>query len=216
VVIADGRPTLAAVVCDLGGVVVDAPFDAFTSLERASGAALGAVRQINSRNRDDNAWAKIERGEITLDEFVELFAAEAADAGHRLPAREVIEVVHGMTAGADAADAAMVGALRVCKERGLRLALVTNNVRPLRHGSEAAWLFDLFDTVVESCVVGARKPEPAIYRIVLSELQVAPSATVMLDDLGINLKTARDLGMNTIKVTDPAAAARELIGLLGQ
>ena len=202
---------IAAVLCDLGGVLVDAPFDAFTALEGESGAARGAVRDINRRNPDRNAWARIERGEITTDEFVELFTDEARAAGHRLPARQIIDVVHSITAPADVADAAMVAALRSCQDAGLRLALVTNNVRPLGASPEAGWLFELFDVVIESCVAGTRKPELEIYRRALNGLGVAAEQAVMLDDLGINLKPARALGMTTIKVVDPQDAARELI-----
>jgi putative hydrolase of the HAD superfamily len=207
---------LAAVACDLGGVIVDAPFDAFAELERQSGAAVGAVREVNTRNPDGNAWARIERGEITVAEFVELFSAEALDAGYRLPAREVIELAHSMTPTAEAATPAIVDALRTCRERDLGLALITNNVRPLGENPDARWLFDLFDTVIESCVTGCRKPEPEIYHLALAGLGVGPEQTVMLDDLGINLKTARSLGMRTIKVTDPLVAARQLAELVSR
>jgi putative hydrolase of the HAD superfamily len=206
----DAAAPLAAVVCDLGGVIVNAPFDAFTALERSSGATVGAVREINMRNPDDNAWARIERGEITVDEFVAQFGAEAHDAGHRLPARKVIELVYSLSPAIEAADAVMVEALRTCRENGLGMALITNNVRPLRDDPKAEWLFDLFDTVIESCLVGRRKPEAEIYHLALDELAVEARQTVMLDDLGINLKTARSLGMSTVKVTDPPSAARRL------
>ena len=206
---------IAGVLCDLGGVLVDAPFDAFTALEQESGATRGAVREINSRHPNQNAWARIERGEITADEFVDLFTIEAHEAGYRLPAREIIDVVHSITAAAHVADAAMVAALRACRARGLRLALVTNNVKPLGASPHARWLFELFDAVVESCLVGARKPEAEIYHRALSLLGVAADEAIMLDDLGINLKTARALGMRTIKVIDPPRAARELVELAG-
>lgn len=206
---------IAGVLCDLGGVLIDAPFDAFTALEEESGATRGAVREINSRNPDQNAWARIERGEITTAEFVDLFTIEAHEAGYRLPARAIIDVVHSITAAVHGADAAMVAALRDCRERGLRLALVTNNVKPLGTTPDAAWLFELFDVVVESCLVGTRKPEAEIYHRALGLLGIPAEQAVMLDDLGINLKTARALGMRTIKVIDPPRAARELVELAG-
>jgi len=203
-----------AVLCDLGGVVLDAPFGAFDAIEQAAGAARGAVREINARHPDDNAWARIERGEISVDEFVELFTAEAAEAGHRLPARDVIDVVHSLAPHAAIANEAIVDALRRCKQAGWVLVLVTNNVQPLAQRAESAWLFELFDDVVESCVVGLRKPEPKFYELALERAGVDAAEVVMLDDLGINLKPARQLGMHTIKVTDPAVAARELVSLV--
>jgi putative hydrolase of the HAD superfamily len=72
-----------------------------------------------------------------------------------------------------------------------------------------------FDVIVESAVVGLRKPDPRIYELVLSELAVDATATVFLDDLGINLKPARAMGMTTIKVIDPAQALAELATTLG-
>jgi len=203
-----------AVLCDLGGVVLDAPFGAFDAIEQAAGAARGAVREINARHPDDNAWARIERGEIGVDEFVELFTAEAAEAGHSLPARDVIDVVHSLAPHAAIANEAIVDALRRCKQAGWVLVLVTNNVQPLAQRAESAWLFELFDDVVESCVVGLRKPEPKFYELALERAGVDAAEVVMLDDLGINLKPARQLGMHTIKVTDPAVAAGELVSLL--
>lgn len=200
-----------AVLCDLGGVVVDAPFSAFDAIERAAGAARGAVREINARHPDDNAWARIERGEISVDEFVELFTAEAEEVGHRLPARDVIDVVHSLAPHPTTANEAMVGALQRCKRAEITLVLVTNNVQPLALRPESAWLFDLFDVVVESCVVGVRKPERAFYELALDRAGVRAGEAVMLDDLGINLKPARELGLHTIKVSDPAVAAQQLL-----
>ena len=205
-----------AVLFDFGGVIVDSPFDAFSALERRAGASAGAVREINTRNPDANAWARIERGEIGVDEFARLFEIEAGEAGHTLPGRDVIDTVYSTAPGRDAARPTMVRELERCAARGIRLGLITNNIRPLRDIPEAAWLFDIFDAVVESCVVGMRKPEPGIYRRTLTELGVEAAHVVMLDDLGINLKPARSLGMTTIKVTDPDLAVADLDALLGE
>ena len=72
-----------------------------------------------------------------------------------------------------------------------------------------------FDVVVESAVEGLRKPDPRIYELVCARLEVAPAEAVFLDDLGVNLKPARALGMTTIKVTDPDSALSELTAVLG-
>jgi putative hydrolase of the HAD superfamily len=74
---------------------------------------------------------------------------------------------------------------------------------------------DLFDAVVESSKVGIRKPDPAINELACSLLDVAPGECVFLDDLGVNLKPARAMGMTTIKVADHAAALDALSGVLG-
>lgn len=207
-----------AVVFDFGGVVVDGPFDAFTALERRAGAPHGAVRAVNSRNPHANAWARIERGEIGLDTFVELFEQEARELGMTLPAREVLDVVVRSSAAAHHARPAMLDLLRDIRASGRSLALITNNIRPLSEAIDTGWVFDTFDVVVESCRCGMRKPEPEIYRRTLAALDVAPERAVMLDDLGINLKPARALGMTTVKVGDAGAAAaqvRDLLALAG-
>ena len=205
---------IEAVCFDLGGVIVSGPFDAFTALELRSKAAVGAVRAVNSRDPDANAWARIERGEIDRAAFARLFQLEAAALGHRLPGDEVIDIVWGLSPSRSAANPAMLDALDHCRSSGVRLALITNNVQPMSAHADASWLYELFDVVLESCVIGMRKPEPQIYESALQALAVDASRAVMLDDLGVNLKPARAMGMRTIRVTDPNDAAAELIALI--
>ena len=73
----------------------------------------------------------------------------------------------------------------------------------------------MFDVVIESSKVGVRKPDPRFYEIALDAVDVAPDDAVFLDDLGVNLKPARALGMTTIKVDDPAVALAELEAVVG-
>ena len=211
----DPSRRIDAVVLDFGGVIVDSPFNAFADLERRARVAPGTIRAINARNPDDNAWARIERGEIGADGFVALFEQEAAAAGVRLPARDVLAVVTGASAACHAARPVMLELLAELRAHRLRLALITNNIRPLGDSPDVTWVFDAFDVVVESALVGTRKPEPAIYQRTLDALGVAAQHAVMLDDLGINLKPARALGMATIKVFDAEQGAADLRQLLG-
>jgi len=98
----------------------------------------------------------------------------------------------------------------------LRTAALTNNWPRAGADAPAPDGHGLgFEVVVESAVVGLRKPDPRIYELVLTQLAVEATATVFLDDLGINLKPARALGMTTIKVTDPDDAIAELSAVLG-
>ena len=113
----------------------------------------------------------------------------------------------------------MVQALKTIKAT-MTIACITNNVKnedmpTATKGSRFAEVMDLFDTVIESSKVGVRKPEPAIYHMACEAIGIAPNEAVFLDDLGINLKPARALGMTTIKVVDPDEALRELSGHLG-
>jgi putative hydrolase of the HAD superfamily len=203
-----------AVCFDFGGVIVNGPFDAFTALELRNDVAVGAVRAINSLNPDTNAWARIERGEIDRAEFARLFELEASEIGHQLPGAEVIDIVWGGSPARAAANPLMIEAIEQCRAADIRLALITNNVQPMSGATDAEWLYELFDVVLESCVIGMRKPETEIYRSALQKLGVDANRALMLDDLGLNLKPARALGMRTIKVTDPNEAAAELIALI--
>jgi epoxide hydrolase-like predicted phosphatase len=107
----------------------------------------------------------------------------------------------------------MLEAIRRIRERGLIAAAITNNW--IAEEGSAGSLRHLFDLVVESAVEGMRKPDPRIFNAACERLGIVPSEAVFLDDIGSNLKTARSLGMTTIKVVEPDAALAELETLLG-
>ena len=195
---------------DFGGVILSSPFEAFTAYERQRGLPEGFLRRLNATNPDTNAWARLERSEVDLEGFAELYEAEAAEAGHRIDAGAVLALLSGEV------RPAMVQALRRIKEEGLAQACLTNNVA----GTEAvrpdvAEVMGLFDAVLESSKLGVRKPDPAFYDLALETVGVAPTEAVFLDDLGINLKPARALGIRTIKVVDPDVALAELRDAVG-
>jgi putative hydrolase of the HAD superfamily len=208
---------IRAVFFDVGGVLVDSPFGAFSDYETRAGLPSGALRMLNQREPDRNAWACAERGEIDREEFFARFEAEARAHGHAVDARALFA---GMTF---AVRPAMVALLQRLRGRYI-LACVTNNMK-VGHGavmaatpegaSEIQAMFALVDHVVESCRVGVRKPEAAFYRIACERAGVQPHEVVFLDDLGINLKPARALGMHTIKVDEPGPAIAALEALLG-
>jgi len=207
--------TVRAVVFDLGGVLTESPLDAFAAYEAEGGLPDGLIRRLNSTDPDTNAWARFERNELTAAGFAEAFEAEAAAAGHRVDARRVLAALTGEL------RPAMVDAVRRLRTAGFPLALLSNNVSPMERVGELADLLALFDVVVESSAEGVRKPEPEIYRRTLERLAeaigrpVAAADCAYLDDLGINLKPARAMGMHTIKVVDPDAALAELSTLVG-
>ena len=212
---------LRAVLWDFGGVILSSPLEAFNRYEEANGLPRDFIRSLNATNPDTNAWARFERSEVGLDEFCDLFEAEARAAGHTIAAREVVLLLAGEV------RPAMVAALRRCKEHGLATAMLTNNIRlaPASAGGVAgsgddrdgrhADVLALFDVVVESSKVGMRKPDPRFYLLACDQLGVRPNETVFLDDLGVNLKPARELGMHTIKVVDPDIAIKELEAIVG-
>jgi len=206
---------VTAVVFDLGGVLTTSPLAAFGDYERSAGLPEGLVARLNTTNPHTNAWARFERSELDRDGFVEVFEAEARAAGHEVDATKVLDALHGSV------RPAMVAAVRALRDAGVPRALLSNNAAPMDPATEHGALMELFDVVVESSVEGIRKPEPAIYPLTLERLsaavgrRVADDEVVYLDDLGPNLKPARDLGWRTIKVVDPADALAELARATG-
>jgi putative hydrolase of the HAD superfamily len=197
-----------AVLFDFGGVLADGPFDAFARYEKEHGLPDGFVRRLNATDHHTNAWARLERGEIGLDVFYEEFEEEARRAGGSVDARALIACLGGEL------RPAMLQAVRRCREH-FRTGLLTNNFVQVEGEGALGGVLELFDTIVESSVVGVRKPDPRFYVIACERLGVEPGRSVFLDDLGINLKPARELGMRTIKVTVPDDALTELEEVLG-
>ena len=198
-----------AVLFDIGGVLVASPFAGFASYERSVGLPSGSIRRINSTNPDDNAWARFERGGIDLEAFCHAFEGEAATLGLTVDARSVLASMRGGVVPA------MVRALERVHAT-LRTALLTNNLAPMdRTGELASALLPHVDVVIESAVVGVRKPDPAFFRLACDALEVEPADCVFLDDLGVNCKAARRLGMHTIKVVESIDALAELEDVLG-
>ena len=206
-----------AVLWDFGGVIHSSPFEAFNRYEAEIGLPKDFIRSLNARNGDTNAWAKMERSEVSLEGFVALFEEEARQQGHKVDGWRILQSLSGDI------RPQMVEALRRCS-RAFRVACITNN---MKHGEgpgmarsedkakAVAEIMTLFEHVVESSKLGLRKPDPRIYRHACDLLGVQPEDCIYLDDLGINLKPARALGMRTIKVGDPDLAIDELQAMVG-
>jgi putative hydrolase of the HAD superfamily len=206
---------IRAVLFDVGGVIFSSPFDAFARYEREHDLPVDFIRQLNATNPDTNAWSQLERSAVSFDEFCDLFEAEAKAGGHELAARDVLALLSGDI------RPEMLEAVRRCGER-LKTAMLTNNFVPdvPAHVAGApsgamATLAQLFDVVIESSKVGVRKPDPRFYEMACEMLDIEPAEAVFLDDLGINLKPAKAMGMTTIKVVDPAQAITDLEGVVG-
>ncbi len=208
---------IEAVIWDFGGVLTSSPFEAFARYEEARGLPKDFIRGLNATNPDTNAWALFERSEVTLEQFDELFAQEALAKGHEVRGRAVVELLSGDI------RPAVVAALKACKAR-VKVGCITNNVpagkgagmaRSADKAAQVAEVMALFDHVIESSKLGIRKPDPRIYELACETLKVSPAHCVYLDDLGINLKPAKALGMTTIKVGDPAVALAELEAAVG-
>ena len=203
---------LEAILWDFGGVFTTSPFENFNLLEERLGAPSDFIRTLNSVNPTTNAWAQFESNQVSLEEFDELFAKESKLAGHEIRGKEVISMLSGDL------RPKMVELLKVCKEQ-YKVACITNNVKAGRgpgmssdddKASKVSKVMELFDNVIESSVEGIRKPNPEIYKLACKRISVEPEKCLFIDDLGINLKPAKELGMKTIKVLSEAQALKDI------
>ena len=208
---------IRAVFWDFGGVITTSPFDSFNIYEKSQNLPKDLIRTINSTNPDNNAWAKLERSEIDQEEFDSLFEAESQQFGHSVPGKQVLALLKGQI------RPEMVKALREIKDKLIQGCL-TNNIQSTEdqelETDNAAIsgthqeIMGLFDFVFESSKENVRKPDPKFYQLACNRGKVNPNEVIFLDDLGINLKPAKALGMKTIKVVRAKDALKDLQDLL--
>ena len=200
---------IEAVIFDFGGVLTSSPFEAFARFETERGLPIDIIRRTNAANHLENAWARFERAEVDIDTFDTLFAEESRALGAEVRGRDVLPLLQGDL------RPEMVEALKRIKAQ-FKTGCITNNLPANAIGSMTgrslyiAEVMVLFDHVIESAKIGLRKPDPRIYKMMVETLKVDPRNCVYLDDLGVNLKPAREMGMTTIKVTSGAQAIAEL------
>ncbi|HMI98150.1 MAG TPA: HAD-IA family hydrolase [Micropepsaceae bacterium] len=205
---------IEAVIWDFGGVLTSSPFEAFARYETARGLPADIIRRTNAANHLENAWAKFERAEIDIAAFDQLFATESLALGAEVRGKDVLPLLSGDL------RPEMVEALKRIKTK-FKTGCITNNLPANAIGSASgrslyiAEVMVLFDHVIESAKIGLRKPDPRIYRMMTDALGVDPGHCVYLDDLGVNLKPAREMGMTTIKVLNAAQAIGELEAATG-
>ena len=207
---------IKAVFWDFGGVITSSPFEAFNKFEKDNNLPIDFLRSVNSTNPDSNAWALLERNEIDLDKFDSLFELESKELGHSVKGKNVIALLKGQI------RPEMINALKEIKGNFIQ-ACLTNNIQSMGdldlEGNVSASgkheeVMNMFDFVFESSKENVRKPDPEFYLRACRRGSVSPTEVVFLDDLGINLKAAKALGMQTIKVVDPLEALNELEALV--
>ncbi|MEQ8234012.1 MAG: HAD-IA family hydrolase [Gammaproteobacteria bacterium] len=206
-----------AILWDFGGVFTSSPFEAFNRYEDEHGLPRDFIRGVNAVNHEDNAWARFESSRIDEAEFDRQFRAETRAAGHEVPGQDVIALLGGEV------RPRMVAVLERCKQDYACVCL-TNNVASARgpgmarnpaQAAAMAAVMEKFDFVIESSKEGLRKPDPRIYALACERMGTAPGEVVYLDDLGVNLKPARAIGMTTIKVVSEEQAIADLGAVLG-
>ena len=205
---------VTAIIFDLGGVVLGSPLHAIADYEKELGLPANFVNRVVAETAPQGAWSRLERGEISMETFYTDFETDCAAAGPDFSAREMMLRIGEVTQPRPS----MLMAIERIRSAGLRVAALTNNWAPDEEtgrddGTRA--LASLFDVFVESSVEGLRKPDPRIYELVCRRLEISPDEAIFLDDIGSNLKSARAMGMQTIKVVSPEQALGELSNLLG-
>ena len=205
---------MKAVLFDFGGVITAPMGPMFEAVAAAAGAepAEVAALLVGSYDAQDHPLNRLERGEGTFAELCEWAREQGAARGWTLELApmvthlETIELRQGM-----------LDRVADLRRRGYRTAIVTNNFKEITALWRARVDIDaLFDTVVDSCEVGLRKPDPGIYHLTLERLGgIAPGDAVLLDDFESNLAGARAIGMHAVFVgADTDAAIAELEALL--
>jgi len=207
--------TIKTIIFDFGGVITNSPIEGFKLLEEKHGYDKGIITNINMNNPDNNAWAKSERGEIDINTFLEEFEKEALSIGQKINAKEILQQLYGSL------RENMINKIKLLStSKKYKLICLTNVLKgvdiftPKERVEAVKDVMSYFDIIYESYKLNMRKPEARIYQYILKELNIEPQETVFLDDLGMNLKSARKLGINTIKVIEPNDAIYELDQIL--
>ena len=208
---------IEAVISDFGGVLTTPLIESFAAMQERSGLDLESIGRAMARlaQRDGaNPLYELETGRLSEREFLDrLGAALREETG-----RDV--VLHGFSEEYFAnlhPNQELIDYLRSLRGRGLRLAMLTNNVREW----EPLWraklpVDELFELVVDSAFVGMRKPDPEIYALTLERLGLAAQACLFLDDLDVNIAAARDAGMHAVHFRDTEQAIADLESALAQ
>jgi putative hydrolase of the HAD superfamily len=207
-----------AVVFDLGGVLIEGGPSEVVAFGKRVGLAVGAWESIR---RDlfgnDGPWAELERGEIGFEAFIDELKTRLRDCGTEVSDDEARTFLGSPRplGDVDTIRPAMIEAVGRLKAV-MPTALLTNNVREWRDGWRGAFDLDaLFDVVIDSSEVGSRKPEPRIYEITQARLGVDHDRILFIDDIGQNLKAARQLGWQTVLFKDVAGALAVIDSVLG-
>jgi putative hydrolase of the HAD superfamily len=204
-----------AVLFDFGGVLVGSPFKAVSAAGVASGH--DSVEVLDALMGDyasdtDHPFHQLERGEIGVAEYARWMKAHLDERQMTLDFSLLANFFGNLGVHTEVVDA-----IRGLRAQGYLTGLVTNNVKEFGDSWRTLVPLDeLFDVVVDSSVVGMRKPNPAIYLHALDLLgQVPPARALFLDDAPGNVAGAEAAGLHAILVDDPGTALAELRALLG-
>jgi putative hydrolase of the HAD superfamily len=205
-----------AVVCDFGGVLTTPLIESFLHYQERSGVSFEEVVKAMHRLTERtgrNPLYELEKGAITEAEFLRSIEDEMG-GGVDLSSMNETYFAH-LERNHEMID--FVRSLRV--ERGMRSALLTNNIREW----EPKWramlpeIDEIFEVVVDSAFVGIRKPDPAIYELTVERLGdgVRAEDCVFIDDVEVNCQAARSVGMTAVQFHDTQQAIADVEAVLG-
>ncbi|XP_007517318.1 bifunctional epoxide hydrolase 2 isoform X1 [Erinaceus europaeus] len=211
---------LRAAIFDLDGVLaLPSIAGALRRTEETLALPRGFLGDAFMRGGLTGSSDRLMRGEITFSQWLPLMEENcrkcSRDLGINLPETFSVSQIFGKLISARKVNYPMLQAALALRKMGFTTCILTNNWLDDRtqRGSLAQLMCELrphFDLLIESCHVGMAKPDLQIYKFVLDNLKASPSEVVFLDDIGTNLKPARDMGMFTILVRDTKLALREL------
>src|SRR3954452_13439247 len=200
-----------AIVSDFGGVLTTPLLGSFERVQdeiKIPAESLGKALRAASKERGDNPLFELERGGMSETDFLDLLSAHLEPLlGHRPHLHRFREVYF------DALDSnePMIALMRELKASGLKMAMLTNNVRewePL--GRSMLPVDEIFEQIVDSAFVGCRKPEPRIYELTLERIGMPAEGCLFLDDLQVNCEGAEKAGMKVVHFRDNAQATAEI------
>jgi epoxide hydrolase-like predicted phosphatase len=200
-----------AVVCDFGGVLTSPLIESFMAYQKESGVPfeeLGkAMLRAAEKSGGELPLFALEKGEISEAEFLAAIEAELPGGTHLGSLRDTY-FAHLRP------NERMIDYMRELRGRGLRMALLTNNVREWEPHWRAKLpdIDEIFEVVVDSAFVGMRKPDPAIYELTLERLGggVTAQDCVFIDDTDVNCDAAAALGMHPVHFKDAEQAVPEI------
>lgn len=205
-----GSARARAVVFDFGGVLITTIGNQIAKVAESHDVESTVMHEILLGPRastPDHPWHRAERGEIPLAEIQPGLKPWAQEAGLELHGDEIERL---LAVGEYTVIDAMVERVASLHADRVPTGLLTNTFAEFRTTMERDLDLTMFDAVVESFAVGARKPEPAIYDLTAERLGVEHTDIVYLDDFDQNLKVPRSLGWTTVHVVDPMDAIGEL------
>jgi len=204
---------IKAVISDFGGVLTTPLLASFMALQDEIGieaGALGRAMQRIAEREGEHPLFELERGRISEADFLAAMRRElASELGHEPELHRFSEIYFD----ALGVNEPMIGVMRDARNRGHRMALLTNNVREW----EPLWramvpVDEIFEIIVDSAFVGIRKPEPEIYELTVERLGdgIGPSDCLFVDDVEVNIDAARQLGMQTVHFQSNEQAIPEI------